>query len=294
MNKLKLNIQYFGSTNKTTHYDLSQYVASDKPTYLIDYNQDMAKIDAGIYAAMSKATVNESNIGTMQDLNTTAKSSLVLAINELNTLIGANTSNISTNTSNIATLGANQGDLVNLMTVAKNNLVSAINELKGVNDNQDTNINKNTSDISTLDNEIKKLNLVNFNTYSTENIAYANCSRYSGSITVASNTDYSVLKIYGNFRITTINAQWGATITLQNAIPQNYRPSEAITINPCGVCRGNYNGIDGSNLSLTIKTDGDIDINVSKGVNTAVDLGLAIIPFIIFVKNFGDNPDPSN
>lgn len=39
------------STNKTTNYQLSQYIGTDKPTYLGDYNSDMQKIDAGIKAA---------------------------------------------------------------------------------------------------------------------------------------------------------------------------------------------------------------------------------------------------
>lgn len=33
------------STNKTTNYKLSQYIGTDKPTYLGDYNGDMLKID---------------------------------------------------------------------------------------------------------------------------------------------------------------------------------------------------------------------------------------------------------
>ena len=34
------------STNKTKNYDLSQFVGTDRPTWLGDYNDDMAKIDA--------------------------------------------------------------------------------------------------------------------------------------------------------------------------------------------------------------------------------------------------------
>lgn len=34
------------STNKTENYDLSQFVGTDHPTWLGDYNSDMAKIDA--------------------------------------------------------------------------------------------------------------------------------------------------------------------------------------------------------------------------------------------------------
>ncbi len=33
------------ATNKTTNYDLSQFVGSDRPTWLGDYNSDMSKID---------------------------------------------------------------------------------------------------------------------------------------------------------------------------------------------------------------------------------------------------------
>lgn len=38
------------STNKTTNYKLSQYIGTDKPTYLGDYNGDMMKIDTQMKA----------------------------------------------------------------------------------------------------------------------------------------------------------------------------------------------------------------------------------------------------
>ena len=39
------------ATNHTEHYELSQYTEGDHPTYTGDYNSDMSKIDAAIYAA---------------------------------------------------------------------------------------------------------------------------------------------------------------------------------------------------------------------------------------------------
>lgn len=39
------------ATNRTEHYALSQYTENDHPTYTGDYNSDMSKIDAAIYAA---------------------------------------------------------------------------------------------------------------------------------------------------------------------------------------------------------------------------------------------------
>lgn len=39
------------ASNHTEHYGLSQYVQDDHPTYTGDYNGDMSRIDAAIYAA---------------------------------------------------------------------------------------------------------------------------------------------------------------------------------------------------------------------------------------------------
>lgn len=80
------------STNKTTNYNLSQFIGSDKPAWLADYNQDMSKIDAGIASAANSATAadgkadaNTAALGDISNLETTAKSSAVAAINEVNT-----------------------------------------------------------------------------------------------------------------------------------------------------------------------------------------------------------------
>ena len=42
-------------TNQTQHYGLPQYVATDVPAYLTDYNGAMAKIDQGMNAAKTQA-----------------------------------------------------------------------------------------------------------------------------------------------------------------------------------------------------------------------------------------------
>ena len=83
------------STNKTTNYELSQFIGSDKPAWLSDYNGDMGKIDTGIHNAQTTATgadgkadANATSIGTLSNLNTTAKTDLVSAINEANTNAG--------------------------------------------------------------------------------------------------------------------------------------------------------------------------------------------------------------
>lgn len=121
---MKLNIQLFSSTNKTTNYELSQYIGTDKPTYLGDYNSDMGKIDTAIHTnatAISEnagnITINSNKIGTLSNLETTSKADLVSAINEVNTNTGSNTTNI--------------GSLSNLTTTNKSTIVNAINEVNG-------------------------------------------------------------------------------------------------------------------------------------------------------------------
>lgn len=67
------------STNKTVTIELSQYVGTDKPTYLTDYNGDMLKIDQAIAddrdsiataqntadGAVEKADANKQSIDTI-------------------------------------------------------------------------------------------------------------------------------------------------------------------------------------------------------------------------------------
>lgn len=83
------------STNKTTNYELSQFIGADKPAWLADYNTDMSKIDAGmknnadaISVTDGKADTNSTNIGTLANLNTSVKTDLVSAVNEVYTTAG--------------------------------------------------------------------------------------------------------------------------------------------------------------------------------------------------------------
>lgn len=70
------------STNKTTYYELSQYVGSDKPTYLGDYNSDMLKIDTGLHAAADAA---DTALTTANAANSAATSASTTASTALST-----------------------------------------------------------------------------------------------------------------------------------------------------------------------------------------------------------------
>ena len=110
------------STNKTSNYNLSQFVGSDRPAWLSDYNQDMSKIDTQMKAnndaatgADGKADANATAIGTIANLTTTAKTDLVSAVNEVN----------ATATTASTTAGSAASDASNALTnLAKFNLTS--------------------------------------------------------------------------------------------------------------------------------------------------------------------------
>ena len=59
-------------TNSTTHYSLPQFVTTDKPAWLTDVNNAYSAIDAGIYAAQSKADTAYTDAGNAQGDATTA------------------------------------------------------------------------------------------------------------------------------------------------------------------------------------------------------------------------------
>ena len=47
------------STNKTSNLELSQFIGTDSPKWLTDYNSDMQKIDAGVSAVQTQADATD-------------------------------------------------------------------------------------------------------------------------------------------------------------------------------------------------------------------------------------------
>lgn len=252
------------STNKTTYYDLSQYTASDKPTYLVDYNGDMSKIDTGLYNAQTTANESEAAIGTLSNLTTEAKNNLVSAINEvdgnvdtLSGTVGQHTTDIASNTSAI-------GNLTNLNTTAKNNLVAATNEVNS---------------------KVNLLNLVNFNTCTLTGGTGTTIN--SGTVRCASNSDGSLFRLYGGFTMSS-TAWTTATITISNTgLPSI---SEEYTIDGAGFRQMILNN-EPNNLrviAVTVKTNGNIELSVN--MESSDTQRIIFFNGLYFNTNFGDTP----
>lgn len=95
------------STNKTNNYNLSQYIGTDKPTYLGDYNGDMLKIDTQMKnnansakEAISKAGEANAKATSLEEAVNTVSRNVATLLNDVTTI----KNNISQNTSDIGSL----------------------------------------------------------------------------------------------------------------------------------------------------------------------------------------------
>lgn len=112
-----------GATNTTTNYSLSQFVATDKPAWLQDYNGDMLKIDTAIKAAKTAADSAQSTADTASSgvsTNTSAITSLQTTVGGLNTSV----TNLQSSVNTIQSLIGN-----GTPTTTDHTIIGAINEI---------------------------------------------------------------------------------------------------------------------------------------------------------------------
>lgn len=130
------------STNKTTYYNLSQYIGTDKPTYLGDYNSDMLKIDTQLKENADSASNAESAAGAAQSVASDASQKVQI----LNDSVTANSAEIAS----LKTKNAQQD--VSIQN-ASNSASSALNK-----SNQNE---RNIADINTRNQWIQGTNIHN-------------------------------------------------------------------------------------------------------------------------------------
>ena len=112
------------STNKTTNLELSQFIGSDSPKWLTDYNADMAKIDTGVGNVKAQADATDLTVSSQG----TAISNLQTASGDQATAITALQTDVTGNTGSINTINSLIGN--GEPTTTDKTLIGAINELK--------------------------------------------------------------------------------------------------------------------------------------------------------------------
>lgn len=175
------------STNKTTNYNLSQYIGTDKPTYLGDYNGDMLKIDTQLKANADSASNAASAAGAAQAVADKASKD----VQSLNNSVTANSEDIAS----LKTKNAQQD--VSIQNAAN----SASSALSKANQNE-----HNITDINTRNQWIQGTNIHNTGLPNYTKGSW-NCSynRFSGLLNISGQIELSQgSTIAGESRIATI------------------------------------------------------------------------------------------
>lgn len=123
------------STNKTTHYELSQFTANDIPAWLSDYNSDMGKIDTAIKNAQTaggEASTKADNAMTSANEAKTAVESLSTTVTSLQSTVTKNTEDISGVQTSLNSLTSQvNANGESIQSIISQNFQSQINEIDG-------------------------------------------------------------------------------------------------------------------------------------------------------------------
>lgn len=132
-----------GSTNKTAHYNLPQFIGTDKPGWLTDVNDAMQKTDEGIY----QAAVAAQGAQTSADAATSAVQTVNADLTDTKTTLTATTATaqsaltntqqqagqIAQNSTNVSTINARLGstDISGIGGGTVTGAIKAISEQSG-------------------------------------------------------------------------------------------------------------------------------------------------------------------
>lgn len=270
MKLMKLNIQLFGHTNSTQNYELPQFVGTDKPTWLGDFNTAMATIDTAM-------GTNASNISSLGTRVTSAEG----VANQASTDVAGLTSTVNTLSSNVtsATTTANN---------AQSTATSALSTANTADGKADTNASAITgldTRVTTCENNIANFNLTDYHTDVTVTRSTGTYTLNQNKLNYATNSDGSLAKIYGQLNATGVTAEGNAV--MQTTL----RPESDITILGGAISiEFNSNGSLSTikQRNYTIKTNGNIEIPIGAPSNGSARL--IFINSLIYVKDFGDTP----
>ena len=258
------------STNKTTNYNLSQYIGSDKPTYLGDYNSDMQKIDA-------QMKVNADNVATAISGSETAQTTA----NQANTT--ANQANTTANTANQTATSA---------STTANNAQSTANSALGTATSAQTSANEANTKVNAV---AQKLNLTNFETINHTSMSQTGGGAiYTGEVYTATNDDGSIGKIYGRVVLHTNGSSGKIIIPTQLRPKDNQGVATDLVVN--GICITKVaKGAPVKNVepaTVTIKANGNVEANYNHFNETGDDFSFMFIACVLFLTPFNDEPIP--
>lgn len=273
MKKIKLNIQMFASTNKTTNYELPQFIGTDKPSWLTDINSAMSTIDTGMH---DNATAIDGIESTVQTASATATqaSQDVATLTDTVTSQGGSITSIDGRVTSLETDNAtNKANITNV--------TGRVSSLEADNVVNKQNITKNTNSIDGLESYFA---LTNNRTLTNPTIASGTVQ--SNQLRIALNSTGTFGKIYGSLDYTGATAQ--PSIKFVNTGIKGV--TSEFTIQAAGVQKvATQSGINFVNIVVSPptgnQTSASITLKMSGWGNNA---NVILTPSCYFFKDFGD------
>lgn len=284
------------STNSTTNYGLSQFVSTDCPAWLADYNQDMAKIDT----QMKNNATGVSTLSGTVSTQTSQISALTTSVGQASSDATEALSKANTATSNVATL------------------TTSVNSINGQVQTNSQGIALNTSDINTLKTEVSVLNTEIIPSQAS-NIEGEGCitglsTYYLTNLTLVQTPHSTTYKFYGRLdvyygsgthtitrtAVTGLSGVYGIKTTLK----LNDAPTEGYVVTSAGIISRYVPATSGSPAEVAnvaqfaVDTEGYIWVDANSSQTTTISAYERYVEFynanLYFNSNFGDVPvDPS-
>lgn len=187
------------STNKTPHYGLPQYIGTDKPTYLGDFNGAMLEIDTEIYSANTLAQTADTNasnaitqVGAIQESLTSLQSTVSSQGAQLAT---------TTNLANNLNTEVNATFTTGILNFISNDPTN-ITVVSGAN-----NVNYKTITIGNLT-LYGLYGLVQFNVVNNDTIYLSDLNKIFTNIPVLNNTKDRRFYMIGELSFKDVNNEW--------------------------------------------------------------------------------------
>ena len=244
-------------TNQTPNYELPQYVADDKPTYLGDFNKAMLDIDTNMKSIDTKAT---SAVATADNASANATEALSTAQKAQTFASSATTKaeNAQTIAENAQTTASNAQSTASTALSNSETANSNATSAKQTAENAQTTAENAQT---TAENANSTANTLNTNI---ENWVSQNIGVNSANVMFNANAKLSLLGLACN--VTAGQGTSTSNTTTIGTIPSAFRPKTERIIK--GVCIVHWNDSNSTLVrDLSIKPDGSVICPVAAGFN---------------------------
>ena len=259
------------ATNQTPNYGLPQYIGTDVPSYLGDFNKAMLDIDTAIKGVDNKATSAESSVATA---NANASEALEIAgtastkadTAQATATSGQATATQAKNTAETAQSTAETAQAT--ATQAKNTATQA------------------QSDVTKALTDLAKFNLVNSQKISSVTPGSNVESVPDCNLTLVADSSYKVFKLYGRVSVKAIAKGY-----CEVSFNSNLRPSKQVVMQGCGFAYDYDTGGVGSDAQITIATSGKVTIRGNCAKNRYGN-GMWLLNMLYFLDTFDQSLVP--